>query len=281
MIAGLLAAAAGAVLYGIGSVLQAVGVRQSSGRGRGTVGAVLQFAYIAGLGCDLTAWVVSLVALRRLPVFVVQALLAGSLAVTAILAAATVGTALGRTDWYAIVAVVGALAVVGASGGVGRAPVPSAAIVIGLVTAVLVVAVAVAAACRWASPPVTAALAGLAYGGAALAARVVPPAGHLAGYLGQPLAWAIVGFALIGTYAYAFSLEHGDVGVVTAALWVLELIVPGVIGVVLLGDRVRPGWTMPAVVASAVAVGATIILARSVSVIEDELAPSPSLVAAP
>lgn len=112
MTIGLLTAAAGAVLYGIGSVLQAVGVRQSSGRGRGIVGAALQVTYLAGLGCDLAAWAISLVALRRLPVFVVQAMLAASLAVTALLAAATVGTALTRIDWYAIVAVVASLAVI-------------------------------------------------------------------------------------------------------------------------------------------------------------------------
>lgn len=109
----------------------------------------------------------------------------------------------------------------------------------------------------------------MAYGGAALAARVVPPAGHLTGYLGEPLAWVVVSFALAGTYAYAFSLDHGDVGIVTAALWVVELIVPGLIGVILLGDRIRTGWTIPVLAASAVAVAATVTLARSTRAIED------------
>lgn len=274
MITGLLLAGVGAVLYGIGSVLQAVGVRQSSKRGRGVVGAALQSAYIAGLGCDLGAWVLSLLALRRLPVFVVQAVLAGSLAVTAVIATITVGTALDRTDWYAIVAVVGALAVISASGGAERAVAPSTAVEAGLVAGALVLAVAVFTARWWVSAPVMAGLAGMAYGGAALAVRVMPTASHLSGYLGEPLAWAVVGFGLVGTYGYTFSLEHGDVGVVTAALWVVELVVPGLIGVLLLGDHLRAGWAIPALVASAVAIGATMILARATSAIAEETMPA-------
>ncbi|MEO6629248.1 MAG: hypothetical protein ABIP03_11850 [Aquihabitans sp.] len=277
MITGVLLAGVGAVLYGIGSILQAVGVRQSSIRGRGVIGALLQSAYVAGLGCDLGAWIFSLFALRRLPVFVVQAVLAGSLAVTAVLAAVTIGTALDRTDWFAVVAAVGALAVISAAGGPERASAPSTATGIVLVGGVFVVAVAVFAASEWASAPVLAGLAGVAYGGAALATRVVPTASHLTGYLGEPLAWAVVGFALVGTYGYTSSLERGDVGVVTAALWVVELVVPGLIGVLLLGDHLRAGWAIPALVASAVAVGATIALARSTSAIADVPMPDVSI----
>lgn len=277
MIAGLLLAGLGAVLYGIGSVLQAVGVRQSSNRGRGVVGAALQAAYIAGLGCDLAAWVFSLLALRRLPVFVVQAVLAGSLAVTAVLAAVTIGTALDRSDWYAIAAIVGALAVISASGGAERAVAPSTAVETGLVAGAFAMAVAVFVARWWASAPVMAGLAGLAYGGAALAVRVVPTASHLSGYLSEPLAWAVVGFGLAGTYGYTSSLENGDVGVVTAALWVVELVVPGLIGILLLGDHLRAGWAFPALLALAVAVGATITLARSTSAIGDEPVPAMSI----
>lgn len=268
MIVALIAAVAAAFVYGGGSILQAVGVRRSSQRGRGVLGAALQLAYLAGLGCDLVAWGLSLVALRRLPVFVVQSVLAGSLAVTVVLAAVTIGTTLRRRDAYAVAATVAALAVIGASGGSARAPSPSHDIQLGLVLGTVAIGVAVAAACRWASPSVVAALAGLAFGNGALAARAVPAANHLTGYLREPLAWVLVVGALVGTYAYAFALDHGDVGVATAVLWVSELVAPGLVGVVLLGDEVRPGWTVPALLASIVAVGAIVALARAVAVVE-------------
>jgi drug/metabolite transporter (DMT)-like permease len=263
MTVGLLFSLAAALAYGAGSVLQAAGVRASSARGRGVVGAALQPLYLAGLGCDLGAWLLSLVALRRLAVFVVQAVLAGSLAVTVLLAAATIGTSLRREDWVPIGAVIAALAVIGASGGATRSTAPAHLVELGLLAGAFAAPAAVAAACRWASPVVVAAVAGLAFGGGSLAARALPTASHLTGYLHEPLAWAVLGYGAVGMYAYAFALERGDVGVVTATLWVPELVVPGVIGVVFLQDRVRSGWLAPAVVATVVAVVATIALSRT------------------
>jgi hypothetical protein len=63
--------------------------------------------------------------------------------------------------------------------------------------------------------------------------------------------------------AYAHALEHGDVGPVTAALWVTEIVVPAIAGVALLADRARPGWGPVVLIASTVAVTATTVLATS------------------
>jgi drug/metabolite transporter (DMT)-like permease len=263
MTVGLLICVAAAFGYGAASVLQAAGVRASSARGRGVIGAALQPLYVVGLGFDLAAWLLSLVALRRLPVFVVQAVLAGSLAITVLLAAVTIGTSLRREDWVPIGAVIAALAVIGASGGATHATAPSHPVELGLLAGAFVVVVAVAVACRWGSPIVVAVVAGLAFGGGALAARALPTAAHLSGYLHEPLAWAVIGYGVAGMYAYAFALERGDVGVVTAMLWVPELVVPGIIGVVFLDDQIRSGWLLPAVVATVVAVVATVALSRT------------------
>lgn len=277
MTVGLLAAVAGAVVYGIGSVLQAVGVRRSADRGRRVLGAAVQLTYLGGVGCDLLGWALSLVALRCLPVFVVQAVLAGSLAVTVVLAAVTIGTSLRRTDWYGIGAVMVALAVIGSAGGAQRAAPPPRAVELGLVVGLVVGVAVIGAACRWASSAAVAAMAGVAFGGGALAARAVPAAHHPAGYLGEPLAWTVVGFGVLGTFAYAFALERGDVGVATAALWVAELVVPGLLGVALLGDRVRTGWRLPAVVASIAATVAVVVLARAAARQSEHRTPVPAM----
>ena len=74
MTVGLIAALVGMFGYGIGSVLQAAAAARASGP------AVLRHpAYLAGLTCDAVAWLASLAALRSLPLFVVQSLLAGEL----------------------------------------------------------------------------------------------------------------------------------------------------------------------------------------------------------
>lgn len=263
MIAALLAAGGGALAYGAGSVLQAVGARRAAARGHGVVGVARQVPYLIGLGCDLVGWLASLVALRRLPVFAVQAILAGSLAVTVLLAAATIGARLRGVDLAASATSVAALVVLGAAGGAERPQPVSHAVEIGLVVGVVGIAIATAAAARWTTPVATGAMSGAAFGFAALAARAVHARADLAGLLTEPLALAVGAYGITGMLGYAHGLEHGEVGPVTAALWVSETVVPGAIGLAVLSDRIRAGWAAPAALAAVVAVGSTVVLARS------------------
>jgi hypothetical protein len=257
-----LAAVAGALAYGAGSVLQAAGARRAVAAGHGLLGVARQWPYLAGLGCDLVAWLLSLLALRRLPLFAVQAILAGSLAVTVVLAAVALGVVPRRADTSAIVVIVGALVALAAAAGTEHRGVHGG--LDGLLLAgVPLVALGVAASGRRSSPVTTGAAAGLAFGGAALCARAMPDPGGLAGILTEPLAWALLAYGVAGMLGYAHALEHGHVGPVTAALWVTEIIVPAIAGAAFLGDRARPGWTPVVVIASVVAIGATAVLAMS------------------
>ena len=54
-------------------------------------------------------------------------------------------------------------------------------------------------------------------------------------------------------------------GTVAATVSVLEVLVPGVVGLAVLGDVVRSGWAVPAVLATLVAVGGCVVLATSPS----------------
>lgn len=263
MIAALVAAVAGAFGYGTASVLQAAGARRAVRAGRGTAGVAREPLYVGGLALDLVAWLLSLLALRRLPLFAVQAILAGSLAVTVVLAHAFLHATTRRTDTVAIGTTVAALVVIGASAGVESAARPSDAVIRVIVIAAPVVAGGAALAAWRASSVVTGALAGLAFGGTALAARIIDVSGSLVHVATRPLALALVVFGATGLLAYAHALEHGEVGPVTSALWVTEVVVPAVIGVAVLGDQVRPGWRVPATIAVIVAVAATIVLASS------------------
>lgn len=71
----LLAALVGTFGCGTGSVLRAIGTARATG-----LAVLRQPTYVAGLACDVLALVASLLALRQLPLFAVQALLAGALA---------------------------------------------------------------------------------------------------------------------------------------------------------------------------------------------------------
>ncbi|WP_045878116.1 hypothetical protein [Pseudofrankia sp. DC12] len=255
----LAAAVAAAVLYGTSSVLQA----HAAGRGAAVADLLRHPAYLLGLLFDGVAWLLSLLALRHLPLFVVQSVLAGSLAVTAVLGFVVLRVPLRRSAAVAVGVLVTALVVLAGCGGHQPATTTSGAVRLGLLVGAVALLVPAALA-RGTEPLGLALLAGLAYSGAALGARALQgQATGLVRLLEQPLAYAVLLYGAAGTYAYAQALERGEVTAVTATLWSVEVVVPAVVGLSVLGDTVRSGW-WPALALSLVAVlGATLVLSRS------------------
>lgn len=171
-----LSAIGGMLSYGVASVVQAHAALSATG-----IDIVKHPAYLTGIALDGLAWVLSLVALASLPLFAVQSMLAGSLAVTMILAAIVLKVPLARRDWWAI----------------------------GMVTC------------------------------------------------------GLLALGVAGAVLYARALEVGTVGTATAVLWVIEVVVPGLLGVVLLGDCVRPGFLALALGGVLAAIVGCVVLARS------------------
>ncbi|MFB9377417.1 hypothetical protein ACFFKU_14935 [Kineococcus gynurae] len=261
---GLLAAVLAAVGYAVGSVLQSEGVRRAGSPGMGAL--ARSPLYLGGLGADGLAWLLSLVALRRLPVFAVQSLLAGSLAVTVLLARVLLHHRLRRLDAIAVAVMVVALGLVAGAGHEQPAVAAPTAVSVGLLVAGVTAALAALVAARTRAPSwVHAVVAGIAFSVAALAARAVAVPADLPGdawrIVLEPAAWAVAVGAVAGTLGYAAALERGSVGPATAVLWGVEVVVPAVVGIALLGDSVRDGWAPVTVLAVAAVVGASAVLA--------------------
>lgn len=247
------AAVLAALGYAVGSLLQAAGVRTAHGP------ALRSPLYLTGLGADGLAWVLSLLALRRLPTFAVQSVLAGSLALTVLLARVFLGSSLRRRDTAAVLLLVGALAVVGGSG-TGQ-PATGVALPVELGGCGAAAVLLVLALARHGGPAVQAGLAGLGYSVAALGARAVTVPEDWWRVALEPLAWAVVVAGVAGTLAYATALERGPVGPATALLWAVEVVVPAVAGLAVLGDTVRAGWGPVTAAALVVVVGTSTVLA--------------------
>ena len=263
----LAAALAGALGYGAGSVLQAAGAARAHGP------ALLWHpAFLAGLTLDGFAWLASLVAVRQLPLFAVQSILAGSIAVTVVLASVFLGTGLGVRQWIAIAGVlIGLIGVATASGLQSAQAPPNNFAMFAIIGLGAVVALS-ALLYRRHAPLSMAVLAGVAFSGAAICARALDGSGDWQRLVSQPVVWAVLGFAVVGMVAYARSLETGAVGTVTSILWVVEVVVAGAIGVLVLGDTVRPGWLGTAIGGVALAVGACVVLAAGLT--QDALTPA-------
>lgn len=258
MILSLLAAVAASVLYAVSTIMQAVAMRRTSG-----LAAVTQPLVLGGLVVDGVAWLLSLLALDHLPLFVVQAIVAASLVVVVLLARLVLGATLRRTDVVAMGITVAGLVVLSLAAGEQPATHPPAGFSTWVNVAAVVIALGTAAAYRRGHPMLLAALGGLGYSVAAVAARGAHASGDLLDTVLQPLAVAIVLGGVAGALAYLRALERGSVGSVAAMVSVLEVLAPGIVGLTVLGDVVRDGWAVPAVVAALAAVGGCVLLAMS------------------
>ncbi|GAA2097386.1 hypothetical protein GCM10009841_09670 [Microlunatus panaciterrae] len=252
--------------YGVGSVLQSVGARRAA-HVTGVTGValiLLQGPYLLGLAADGLAFVANVVALQRLPLFLVQAVLTASVAVTAVVAAIR-GEALSRRDWASLGVLGVGLVLLSLS-----ASTESALRVSGLsqwliFTSLLIPVVLGMVGVRLRGKPSSDLLAlssGLAFTGVAVASRGIsglPLTWHL---LLNPLLWTILVQGALGMVFFALALQRGAVTTVTAITFVVEMVIPSILGVVLFGDGVAQGLVVVAVAGFALAVAGTLALAR-------------------
>ena len=256
-----------AAAYGLATILQAVGTRRvAAGAGldvRLLVRLSRSAPYVTGLALDAAAFALTVVALRHLPVYLVQSAVAANLAVVAVLAA-FLGASLGTADWLCVAAVAAGLALLAASAGPEH---PAALGPTGrwsLLAAAVAATVAAADLARRpaGTGPALGLLAGVEFGVVALAARVLPAALHPLELLRDPAVWALACAGVAGTLVYATALQRGPITATSAAVIASETLAPAVVAALLLGDVPKPGW-LPAVVAGiALVLGGAARLAR-------------------
>ncbi|HEX2783207.1 MAG TPA: hypothetical protein VHN36_06445 [Ilumatobacteraceae bacterium] len=251
--------------YGVGAVLQALGARRATaGVDIGVKAMVKQPIFLLGLLADFGSWVISRFALHTLPLFAVQTILAGSLAVTVVLAGLVLGAELRKPDLWAIVATVTGLIIVGVSAGSDEARDVTHLLKLCILAGIPMIVVAALFAIKMNKAVILAVLAGVAFTSSALAARTIKIRGEsFVGILTEPMLWAMLIYAVIALGIHAGALLRGEVGPVTAAMWATEVLVAVVVGAVALDDHMRPGWALPATFGIALTLAATVVLARS------------------
>jgi drug/metabolite transporter (DMT)-like permease len=261
--------AAAALCSGTAAVLQARAARQESTRPGLDAGLLVRLArrpaYVAALALVVAGFALSFLALRTLPLFVVQSGRASSLAVTAVLAVVLLRTRLSRLEIGAVVGVVGGLVMLAASASADRSDDVPAGTRLGLLLAVgALVLVASLVARRPAGPRVgltLGVLSGLSFAVLALGARIVrgfSPAVLVV----DPAAWAMGLAGLLGLLLAAMALQRTTVVAATAAMVATETVVGSALGAVLSGDRPLPGSTGTAVAGFALVLAGALSLAR-------------------
>ena len=267
MILGLLGALAAAVLYGVGTVLQSVGLRRGSAvvEGAWPDRAWAARWYAVGLALDGLGFLASVVALRTMPLFVVESAVASSVAVTALLAVLFLGVRLARRETVALLGVAAGLVALASSAD----PAPAVGLAAAARWLVLLLVVPLAALGWWAyrlpartGAPLFAVVAGLGFGGTGIAARAVAVPDPWWRVVLDPLFWALLLFSAVALVAFGWALQRGSVTTTSAITFTVETVVPSLVGLALLGDHVRPGAAPVAVVGFALTLAGCVALAR-------------------
>ncbi len=260
------------VCYGTASVLQAAAARSvEAGSGSGVDAVLLmralrQWRYLVGIGLDGLGFAFQVVALRLVPIYVVAAALAASIAVTAIVAAWMLSVRLSRAEWTAVGVVCVGLAMLGIAAGPegdGHGPAGLAWALLGVAA---VVFIAGAAAGRLPDRPRALALglsAGTGFGLVEVGVNLIDSLDPTkAAFYANPALYASAVGGAAGFLLLTSALHRGSVTTAVAGMVVGETVLPAIIGVVWLGDQTRDGLGWMVAAGLGVAVAATLVLAR-------------------
>jgi drug/metabolite transporter (DMT)-like permease len=264
-----LGALAAAVCYGAASVLQSIAARRSavpSGLDARLLLRLLgQAPYLAGLVLDLLGFLASIAALRKLPLFFVQAAIASSVGVTVALAVVFLGVRLQRRESMALAALGAGLLLLALAARSEQAhPLARSGewVLLAGVLAVLMVGVVFARPRARGGAAGLAIGAGLGFSGVGVAARALVVPDQLWRLVTEPLAWAVVAYGVSATLLFASALQRGSVTTATALTFAVETVVPAAVGLAWLGDRPRPGFAVVAAAGFVVTMTGALALAH-------------------
>jgi drug/metabolite transporter (DMT)-like permease len=265
----LLGVAGAALCSGAAIVVQAQAVR-SEPAGAGLDPTLLlrlvrRPAYLLALALVAAGFGLSFVALRTLPLFVVQAGRASSLAVTAVLAMVALRARLSRVEIGAVLLVVGGMMLLAFGSGAHPSDVVSTGTRVRLLVAVFAIAAAAAAATRI-GPETRSGLflsvfAGLSFAILALGARILRSFAPAVVVL-DPAAWAMAFGGVLGLLLTAMALQRTSVVGATARMVGTETIAGAALGMVLSGDRPAPGGTAVSILGFACVLAGALSLTR-------------------
>ena len=255
--------------YGVSSVLQSIGARRVDDDAglSGLALIVRQVPYLLGLGLDALAFVATVVALQQLPLFLVQSIVAASVGITAVIASLR-GAKLAGRDWAAL-GVLGLglilLSVTAMPAAAARISLIADWVILVAVVVPLVVGL-IGIRLRGHRSAVTLSVAaGLGFTGVAVASRGISADWGGADWyavLVDPLLYAIVVHGVVAICFFTLALQRGAVTTVSAITFVIEVVVPSVVGVSLFGDVIDSRLAFLAAAGFLLAIAGTVSLSR-------------------
>jgi drug/metabolite transporter (DMT)-like permease len=225
--------------------------------------------YLLAIVLDLSAYVLQVMALRSLPLFVVQPIVASSIVIVAVIERVLLRRKLRRQTVIAIVFMaIGLLLLTLTATPETAAPVGDTVRVVIIVMPLLlaVVGAIFAKLQTHVATIVLATVSGLAFGGTAIVGRMLrfsTPYWQDWQVFLSPLFASLLAYGLIGILLFTIALQRHQASVVNAVMMTVETIVPVGVGLLLLGDSPRHGLWLVMIVGAGVALtGAVLVAAK-------------------
>ena len=221
--------------------------------------------YLFGLGCQILGFFLALAARRDLPLFLVQSAVTAGLCVTALLGVVLLKWRLPLAEVLLLGLVVVGITALAASAKPGHAEPLDHRGIIALVAFWGVVAGVSVFAGRVQGVPgsvVLGSLAGLCFAAAAIAARPLAAAHTITEFVTNPLLYLVIAHSLLGQLLLGLAMQRGSTNAAVAAMDAAGAIPAAIIGLLLLGDQIRPGLEWLAATGFVITLGAVIALTR-------------------
>lgn len=266
-----LAAFATAIFYGVSAVVEDTAAKRLATSGsigtRSAVRAALSPIYVFGMTLSVVAWASSLVALHSLPLFAVQSMSASSIGVVVLITWARTGHAPSHFESALLLGMGLGLVALAVSATDGRALRTGWLFrfnVWVVVVAVVVIAVRASRVGGNRGSALLGGVSGLSDSGLALCARAIDvDPHHPFRLLTDPLALALIPFAIVGVVCFAAALQRGAASAALACQQAVVTVVPSAVGLVALGDRARHGFVLLTIVGFVVTVTSLVVLTLS------------------
>ncbi|NHC44387.1 hypothetical protein [Motilibacter aurantiacus] len=268
MALGFLTALTAAVAFGVAALLQAMAARREQVTDAVDPRLLLRMLrhpeFVAALALNLAGFGLHFAALRLMPLFLAQAVIGSSVAVTALLSARLLKAPLNRQEYAAVAAVCAGLALLALGGGEEGEVTTSAAERAWLLAVVAGIVLAGALAGR-ASGTRGALLLGLVSGMGfavvAVSGRVLPTF-LPPDVLSDPATYSLLAGGTVAFLLYSAAMQRGSAITATGAMVLCQTAGPSLVGMALLGDAVRDGWLPVSLLGVVLAATGAVLLAR-------------------
>jgi drug/metabolite transporter (DMT)-like permease len=266
----LVAAAGSAICFGVAAVLEQIGARRE--KSAVDLDPILlvklthQLPYVSGILVGLLGWVMSLIAVRTLPLFLVQGIVASSIAVTVIVARCVLHIRLRPRDRQTILLIFLGLVLLAASASTQTAQPASYAFRVLLAASPFFIAILGILLMQHRNQDRAAVglaiLSGLGFSGTAICGRILIMPNSPISLFFDPIAWALVAYGFISMLLFTIAIQRSSITTINAVAFAVETLVPAAIGVMFLGDRPLPGRWGIMLLGMAIIVASTYQLAQ-------------------